>query len=189
MNEREPVRLSRLFLDMLTISAFTFGGGFVIAGLMKKRFVDQRGWIAEEEMLDIVALAQASPGAIAVNVGILTGWQLAGLTGMAVSVLGIILPPMVILSLVSVVYEYIYSNALIAVFLQGLKIGVVAVLADVVLGLIQGLGKEKRLLRYAVIAAAFTASCFFHISVVLILLCAILAGVVSIIYEKRRIKA
>ena len=93
--------LWKLFLNTLYISAFTFGGGFVIITFMKKKFVDEMHWIDEEEMLDLAALAQSSPGAIAVNAAILVGWRVAGFIGMLTAVLGTIIPPMVILTVIS----------------------------------------------------------------------------------------
>ena len=97
---RKGQRLWTLFSSMLYISAFTFGGGFVIVSLMQKKFVDQLHWLEEEEMLDMTALAQASPGAIAVNAAILVGRKVAGGAGMAVAVLGTILPPMEVISVI-----------------------------------------------------------------------------------------
>lgn len=73
--------LPQLFFSTLYLSAFTFGGGYVIVSLMKKRFVDERHWIGEDEMLDLVAIAQSSPGPIAVNGAIVVGYKLAGLAG------------------------------------------------------------------------------------------------------------
>ena len=70
--------LSKLFISTLYLSAFTFGGGYVIITLMKKKFVDQYHWIDDEEMLDLIAIAQSSPGAIAVNGAIVVGYKLAG---------------------------------------------------------------------------------------------------------------
>ena len=89
--------LLELFLSTLYISSFTFGGGFVIVTFMKRKFVDELHWIDEQEMLDLVALAQSSPGAIAVNAAILVGWRVCGFAGMLTAVLGTILPPMIIL--------------------------------------------------------------------------------------------
>ena len=74
-------RLWKIFLSTLYLSAFTFGGGYVIVTLMKKKFVDEYHWIEEDEMLDLVAIAQSSPGAIAVNAAILVGWRVAGFAG------------------------------------------------------------------------------------------------------------
>ena len=65
--------LGKLFWSTLYLSAFTFGGGYVIVTLMKKKFVDEYGWIEENEMLDLIAIAQSSPGAIAVNGAIVVG--------------------------------------------------------------------------------------------------------------------
>ncbi len=98
-------KLLQLFLSTLYISAFTFGGGFVIVTFMKRKFVDELHWIDEQEMLDLIALAQSSPGAIAVNAAILVGWRVGGFVGMLVAILGTILPPMVVLSVISFFYN------------------------------------------------------------------------------------
>ena len=91
---------------------------------MKKKFVDELHWIDEQEMLDMTALAQSSPGAIAVNAAILVGWQVEGLIGMIVAVLGTIIPPMVILSVISVFYNAFATNRYIALLLKGMQAGV-----------------------------------------------------------------
>lgn len=71
----------KLFISTLYLSAFTFGGGYVIITLMKKKFVDEYHWIDEEEMLDLVAIAQSAPGPIAVNGAIVIGYKLAAFPG------------------------------------------------------------------------------------------------------------
>lgn len=86
--------LSKLFISTLYLSAFTFGGGYVIVTLMKKKFVDQYHWIDDEEMLDLIAIAQSSPGAIAVNGAIVVGYKLAGIPGVLLCVLATVLPPL-----------------------------------------------------------------------------------------------
>ena len=97
-------KLWQLFTGMLSISAFTFGGGFVIVTFMKRKFVDELHWIDEQEMLDLTALAQSSPGAIAVNAAILVGWRVGGFLGMVTAVIGTVLPPITILSIISLFY-------------------------------------------------------------------------------------
>ena len=81
MNSRKKV-LWKIFISTLYLSAFTFGGGYVIVSLMKKKFVDELHWVEEKEMLDLVAIAQSSPGAIAINGAIVVGYKLAGLAGL-----------------------------------------------------------------------------------------------------------
>ena len=85
--------LLKLFVTNLYLSAFTFGGGYVIVTLMKKKYVDEFNWIDEKEMLDLIAIAQSAPGAIAVNGAIVVGFKLAGIKGAIVSILATILPP------------------------------------------------------------------------------------------------
>ena len=150
--------LCKLFLSTLYISAFTFGGGFVIVTFMKRKFVDQYHWIDEDEMLDITALAQSSPGAIAVNAAILVGWKVAGFFGMVVSVLGTVLPPMVILSVISLIYQKFAQNTYVKFVLAGMQAGVAAVILDVVCSLGGKVLSEKQWVYYAVMILAFIAT-------------------------------
>ena len=170
-------RLVTLFFSMLSISAFTFGGGYVIVTLMKQKFVDELHWIDEDEMLDLVAIAQSAPGAIAVNAAILVGWRVCGPAGMAVAVLGTILPPMVILSLVSYFYALFADNPYVAAVLAGMQAGVAAVIVDVVLNLGAGVLKARRWLLNVIMVAAFVAA----ISGVNVIYIILTSGVIGVI--------
>ena len=97
--------LKKLFFSTLYLSTFTFGGGYVIVSLLKTKFVDELHWIDETEMLDLIAIAQSSPGAIAVNGAIVVGYKLAGMPGILCSILGAILPPFVNITAVSAFYN------------------------------------------------------------------------------------
>ena len=183
---RKGQRLWTLFSSMLYISAFTFGGGFVIVSLMQKKFVDQLHWLEEEEMLDMTALAQASPGAIAVNAAILVGRKVAGGAGMAVAVLGTILPPMVVLSVISLAYQAFASNPWVAAALKGMQAGVAAVIADVVVGMGLNVARGRDVLSIAVMAGAFVASYFFQVNVMLVILLCGLLGAARTLVRLRR---
>lgn len=173
--------LWQLFLSTLYISAFTFGGGFVIVTFMKKKFVDELHWIDEDEMLDLTAIAQSSPGSIAVNAAILVGWRVGGALGIAIAVLGTLLPPMLILSMISFFYAAFASNRYVALTLRGMQAGVAAVILDVVCGLGSKVVKEHSVLSIALMLCAFAATFFFKINVVLILLAAALVGAVKLL--------
>lgn len=172
--------LGKLFLYMLQISCFTFGGGFVIVTFMKRRFVDECGWLGDDEMLDMTAIAQASPGAIAVNAAIIVGSQIAGFAGLLVSVLGMILPPLGILSLVSYFYALFASNLYVALFLQGMQAGVAAVILDVVCSLSLQLRKTARIDTYVLFFLAFFAAFFLKVNVIWLVLGALLIGVAKV---------
>ena len=173
--------LWQLFLSTLYISAFTFGGGFVIVTFMKKKFVDELHWIDEDEMLDLTAIAQSSPGSIAVNAAILVGWRISGALGIAIAVLGTLLPPMLILSMISFFYAAFASNRYVALTLRGMQAGVAAVILDVVCGLGSKVVKEHSALSIALMLCAFAATFFFKINVVFILLAAALVGAVKLL--------
>ena len=119
MRKKQKV-LWKLFLSTLYLSAFTFGGGYVIVTLMKDKFVDKYHWIEENEMLDLIAIAQSAPGAIAVNGAIVVGYKLAGLAGVLTAIFGTVLPPFLIISVISVFYQIFRDNFIIRELLDGM---------------------------------------------------------------------
>ena len=175
-----------LFRSTFTLSAFTVGGGYVIVPLMKKKFVDELGWINEDEMLDIAAIAQSSPGAIAVNASILIGYRLAGLTGTLVTILGTILPPMILLSVIAVFYEAFQDNQYFVALMTGMQAGVAAVIADVVMKMSLGVVKGRDPVAIVTMAAAFVASYFLGVNVILLILICGVVGYLNYLYKKKQ---
>ncbi|HHU91091.1 MAG TPA: chromate transporter [Clostridiaceae bacterium] len=174
-----------LFTSTFYLSAFTFGGGFVIVPLMKKKFVDDLNWIEEKEMLDLTAISQSSPGAIAVNASILIGYRIAGFLGSLVSIIGTILPPLIILSIVSIFYTKFRDNAAINALLKGMQAGVAAVIADVVISLGNSVIKGKNFISAIVMIGAFIATYFFKVNVIYIILACGLIGAISAYFRKK----
>lgn len=178
--------LLKLFLSMLYLSAFTFGGGYVIVTLMKKKFVDGYHWIDEQEMLDLTAIAQSAPGAIAVNGAIIVGYRVAGAVGAAVSIIGTVLPPFVILSVISIFYAAFRDNLIVNLVLTGMQAGVAAVIADVVIEMGGNIVKEKNVLSVIIMVTAFAASYVLNINVILIILTCGVIGVIRAVYNIRK---
>lgn len=169
----------RLFWATFTLSAFTFGGGYVIVPLMRKKFVEQCGWLEEEEMLNLTAIAQSSPGPIAVNASILVGYRLKGVAGAVAAVVGTSLPPLLILSVISLFYTAFRENAVVAAVLGGMLAGVSAVVCDVVVGMAAKIIKQKKLLPILIMAAAFIAAQFLNVNLIyIILFCGTLGALV-----------
>lgn len=183
LKKKKP--LLKLFTSTLYISAFTFGGGFVIITFMKKKFVDEYHWIEEDEMLDLAALAQSSPGAIAVNAAILVGWRMGGFAGMLTAVLGTIIPPMALLSIISFFYAAFATNPYIALLLKGMQAGVAAVILDVVCGLGKGVLKNRNIVHFLVMIIAFLATFIWNVNVIYIILAAALAGICMELWKRR----
>lgn len=178
-------KLWLLFSGMFYISAFTFGGGFVIVTFMKRKFVDRLHWIDEQEMLDFTALAQSSPGAIAVNAALLVGYKVCGAIGMAAAVLGTILPPMLILTVISFFYSAFASNPFVALVLKGMQAGVAAVILDVACDLGAGVMRQKSLYLSVILAGAFAADFFLGVNVIYIIMAAAGTGILRAVFENR----
>ncbi len=184
--ERTIKGYCRLFYEMFIISAFTFGGGFVIVSLMRKKFVEGLHWLSDEEMLDLAAIAQSSPGAIAVNAAIILGWRMGGALGVICAVTATIIPPIIVISVLSVFYAAFCTNAVVGALLKGMRAGVAAVIADVVLSLGWDVLKKKKLLYVILMAAAFVATYFFGVNAVLIIIICALAGIAAAVYKMKR---
>ena len=176
-------KYGKLFLSSFKLSACTFGGGFVIIPLMKKRFVEELGWIEEEEMLDLTAIAQSSPGAIAVNASMLVGYHVAGIPGALVTVLGTVLPPLMIISVISLFYQAFRDNAVVSMAMAGMLCGVAAVIFDVVFGMMKTVLRQKRVQPVMVLIGAFLAVRFFSVNIVIIILVCGLIGATDTWYR------
>lgn len=185
-NQTKSQILKKLFLSTLTLSAFTFGGGYVIITLMKKTFVDDFGWIDEDEMLDLVAIAQSAPGAIAVNGAIVVGYKLAGFIGVLTAVIATIIPPFAIISLIAVFYDAFRENTLIALMLEGMQAGVGAVIVAVVIGMGQQVTNTKSPLLIATMLIAFIANYIFNVNVMIIILVAAGIGLVQFFINRNK---
>ena len=173
----------KLFFTVFKISACTFGGGFVIIPLMRRKFVEELGWIEEQEMMDLTAIAQSSPGAIAVNASILIGYHVAGFTVAMITVLGTVLPPLTIISLISVFYQAFRDNLIVNMAMAGMLAGVAAVICDVVINMIKNIMKQKRILPLLMLAGAFTATYFFKVNIFLIILVCGIIGAVDTLHH------
>ncbi|MBO7335447.1 MAG: chromate transporter [Lachnospiraceae bacterium] len=178
-------KLFKIFLSTLYLSAFTFGGGYVIVTLLKTKFVDELHWIDENEMLDLVVIAQSSPGAIAVNGAIVVGYKLCGIPGIAVAVLGAMIPPFVIISLLSVAYNAFSSNEIVQSVLFGMRSGICAVIVSVVYDMASGTVKNKDVPGIVLMILAFIANYFFKVNVVIIILVTMALGIIKAVWEVR----
>ena len=176
--------LWKVFLSTLYLSAFTFGGGYVIVTLMKRKFVDEYHWIEEDEMLDLTAIAQSAPGAVAVNGAIVVGYKLAGLAGALTAIIGTVIPPFVIISVISAFYTAFRDNFIVSQVLEGMQAGVGAVIAVVVYEMGSGIVHGRSPASIGIMAGAFAAACL-GVNVVCIILVCIVIGVVRTLYRER----
>lgn len=185
MNEKAK-KLWILFKSMFMLSACTFGGGFVIVSLMKEKYVEELKWLEEDEMLDVTAITQSAPGPLPVNASVIIGYRMAGVVGSLVAVLGTILPPMIIISIISLFYDQFRTNKYIAVALQVMRAGVAAVIFDVVINLAKNVCKTKRVLYILMMIAAFICTCVLKVSAMIVILVCLGIGIVDLLIEMKK---
>ena len=176
----------KLFVYTFTLSAFTFGGGYVIVPLMRKKFAEELGWINQTEMMDMVAIAQSCPGPLAVNTSIMIGYRLAGLSGAFVAIVGTVLPPLIIISVISLFYQAFRSNAVVAAVLRGMQAGVAAVIIDVIWKMGSDIVQEKSALSIAIMLLAFAASYWLNVNVALVIIVCGVIGGLRVVWQERQ---
>ena len=190
-NSKKPIDLNilwQLFKSTFMLSACTFGGGFVIVSLMKKKFVEELGWIEESEMLDITAISQSSPGPIPINASVILGYRMQGILGSFVAVLGTSIPPIVIISIISVFYTEFRENKIIAIALMVMRAGVAAVICDVVIKLAKNVIATKSNLYIALMFITFIMTYVFGISAMTVILLCLVIGLITLFLEMKREK-
>ena len=186
--------LFKLFTSAFFISAATFGSGYVIVSVIKKRFVDELKWIDEDEMINLIALAQSSPGVMTANTALLVGYKTCGAIGAFLAVLGVAIPPLMIMFVISFFYNELRDNAIVSAVLKGMQAGASAVIADVVVSMFISVIKDKglpKIVKITIMVIAFTAAYVFNINFILIVLSSILLGLIWFLMSRinRRRKA
>lgn len=172
-------RYSKLFITAFHLSAFTFGGGYVIVPLMRKQFVENLKWIEEEEMMNMMAIAQSAPGSLAVNAIILVGYKVGGFYGALIGILGTVLPPLILLSIISFYYSIFKNNPYINAALSTMAAAVAAIVFDVVIKMALGVIKSKNKLTFIVMIISFLVAYFFKVNVVLVIIGAGIFGAIN----------
>ena len=176
-----------LFLNTFTIS-MTANSGYAMLGVIKNRFVEKYGWFTKEEMEDYIALAQSCPGPIACSSSMIIGYRAAGLAGAFASVLGVIIPPFIMMIVVTYFYNFISTNPYVRIFIDGMQAGVCAMLLDVVLGLFNGVRKMNNIFYYIMVVLCFLVVCLSKLSVFYLALLCIAVAIVKTLMIKIKVE-
>lgn len=126
---RKPGHLLGIFLSMLKIGAFTFGGGYAMIALIESEFVTKKGWIGREEFLDLVAIAESTPGPVAVNSATYIGYRIGGVAGAALGTLAVCLPSFAVIFLISLFFDRFLSLRYVSYAFRGIQVAVIYLIA------------------------------------------------------------
>lgn len=161
-----------LFYSFFKIGLFTFGGGYAMIPLVQREVV-RKGWILEDQFLELLTLAQSAPGPLALNTAVFVGYRVKGYRGVALSVFGIILPSFVIILIIAIYLHSFRDNHVVAAVFKGIRPAVVALMLAPVFGFSKGLGWKRDVL--AVVAAFLVW--YFSISPVYLIIFGALGGI------------
>lgn len=184
MEMSKSKKLFLLFISVVGISA-TSNGGYAIVAAMKAKFVEKYKWFDEEEMINLMSLGQSAPGPIAVNTSVLVGYKVAGMLGALVTTFGVVLPPLIIMTLVSIFYKLISGNGYVKMLLNGMQAGVAALLVNIFVDLFINFKNKKSILSFILAIIAFIFVRYTDFS---ILYLAIICGFVGFIKTKIVVK-
>ena len=120
-----------LFLSFFKIGAFTFGGGYAMLSLLENEFVSKRGWLTKDEFLDMLAIAESTPGPIAINSATYIGYKTAGVAGSVCATLGVVLPSFIIIYVISLFLDTFLTFTLVANAFRGIQACVVYLIGSV----------------------------------------------------------
>lgn len=136
-------KLWTLFFTMLKIGAFTFGGGYAMIALLQRELTERHGWLTDEEFLDLVAIAESTPGPIAINSSTYVGYRVAGVAGAAFATLGMCLPSFVIIFAISLFFDAFLSLQVVSMAFAGIRACVCYLILSAGIKMIRALPKKK----------------------------------------------
>ncbi|MDD6178464.1 MAG: chromate transporter [Clostridium sp.] len=174
-----------LFFTFLKIGAFTFGGGYAMAALLEHEFVEKKKWISKEEFMDMVAIAESTPGPVAINSATFIGYKTEGVLGALLATVAVSIPSFVIIYLISLVFDCFLSLSYVAYAFKGIQVGVVYLIFSAGIKMAKGLKKD--IFSRLILAAVFLLMTFFTLtsvsfsSVFYILICGFLAVLLYLI--------
>lgn len=179
-------KLWSLFCTFFKIGAFTFGGGYAMIPLIQKEAVENRGWITDDDILEIIAIAESTPGPIAINSATFVGYRTCGMLGAACATFGVVLPSFVIILAISFVLKEFQELKAVQYAFNGIRAGVLALLFKALWGMYKK--SPKGWAAYVVMAAAFVLTAFLNVNVLLVIIFCAVFGLVTATLAERRIK-
>lgn len=166
-----------LFITFFKIGLFTFGGGLAMIPLIEKETVSKHKWIDEEEMISIIAIAESTPGPIAVNSATYIGYKVGGVLGSVFATLGVVLPSFIIIMLITLVLEQFMANEIVKYAFLGIRASVTVLILNAALKLLKKI--RKNIFVITLLLASFTIAFFFsNISTVYLIMSGLVIGVI-----------
>lgn len=170
------------------IGAFTFGGGYVVISMIEKSFIEQKHLFSNDELFEMAAIAQSSPGAIAMNLAVLVGNKVAELLGVLISSIFSLLPSIMIISIVASGFDTLLSNGIVVKMLHGMEAGVIVVMLDLIIKMYATVSKESSKTKILLIPLVFVATFVFNLNVGLVILVSLLILILEVVFTRKQVQ-
>ncbi len=174
--------LLRLFTTFFKVGLFSFGGGFAMIPLIQREVIENRRWIDERDFLDILVLAQSTPGPIAVNTAVFVGYKTAGVAGAIMATLGTVLPSFIVILSLALFFAEVRDNRYVDAAFRAMRPAVVALIVAPLIGLVKGM----RWYLMAVAVAVAVAVWYFGFSPAYLIALALVVGVIVAVVNGRK---
>ena len=176
--------LLRIFLTFFKIGAFTFGGGYAMIPLIQKEAVEKHHWVTDEDILDIVAIAESTPGPIAINAATFVGYHARGFFGSLAATLGVVLPSFVTIFAIFFILQAFKDNRVVRYAFNGIRVGVLVLMGKALYKMFKA--NPKGILAYGIMGLSFVLTAFWKVNTFLVIgLCAALGGASAVLAERR----
>lgn len=175
MKQKELKSCMELFWTFFKIGAFTFGGGYAMIPLIRTEVVEKKEWLTKEDIVDIIAVAESTPGPLAINSATFVGYQAGGILGAACATVGVMIPSFFIILIISNFLRQFERFQPVAYAFWGIRIGVLSLILNAMLTMAKECKRE--VFSYAIIAFAFLMVAFFDISPIIVLVLCAVAGI------------
>ena len=179
-------RILTLLGTFLKIGAFTFGGGYAMIPLIQKEVVEKHKWMTDDDILEIVAIAESTPGPIAINAATFVGYRTAGFFGAFCATVGVVLPSFVIISVISMLLSEYQELRAVRYAFFGIRVGVLGLIVKALISMYKKSSKEA--VSYAIMIAGFILVAFLKVNVLLVIIGSAVLGLISSIIASRRSK-
>lgn len=177
MNSKHYSQLFPLFTTFFKIGAFTFGGGYAMIPLIQKETSEKKGWVSNDDILEIIAIAESTPGPIAINAATFIGFKVHGLIGALCATFGLLLPSFLIILAISRILDQFQHIRAVQFAFQGIRAGVLALICKALVSMYHQCPKHP--VAYGIAAAAFFAAAFLSINVLWVIIGCAAAGLLS----------
>lgn len=176
--------LGKVFASFFRIGAFTFGGGIAMIPLIQKEAAEKNQWVTDDDILEVIAIAESTPGPIAINAATFVGHRACGILGSIVATVGVVLPSFLIILLLSFVLRQFQALSAVQYAFHGIRAGVLALLCKSLFTMYKK--SPKGLFAYIAMAGAFILTAFTPVNVIFVILGCGIFGLLSSLYLERR---